>query len=208
MSSACSSLSSWNTPQISVTNLAVFPRIWACFLWSCGLLVLGLVSIERCLFFGLVFCRFLLRMTFFQILWQFGCFNLLQNAIWACFMNICSFGLVFRICLPAFVYNLPAVFCFVKFSYQTHFGFVFRLNVLFWVCFTNLLACFCKLTWHHCYGSWRLWLLVLNSDILAGKAARQQGRRNVGGVGGKKQSWGQWRLTKNKKIVANYQARN
>jgi len=43
----------------SVANLAVFPRIWAYFLWTCGLLVFGLVLLEICLFFGLVVCRFL-----------------------------------------------------------------------------------------------------------------------------------------------------
>jgi len=50
---------------ISGANLAVFPRIWACFFEvavffkTCGLLVFGLVLTEIFLFFGLVFCRFL-----------------------------------------------------------------------------------------------------------------------------------------------------
>jgi len=35
----------------------------------------------------------------------------------------------------------------------THVGLVFRLNYLFLACFSNLLACFCKITWHHCFSS-------------------------------------------------------
>jgi len=31
-------------------------------------------------------------------------------------------GLFFRICLPAFVFNLPAVFMFFEFSYQRQVG--------------------------------------------------------------------------------------
>jgi len=36
------------------------------FLEACGLLVFGLVLIEICVFFGLVFCRFVLRIVFFS----------------------------------------------------------------------------------------------------------------------------------------------
>jgi len=48
---------------------------------------------------------------------------------------LCKFahlGLFFRICLPAFVFNLPAGFMFFEFSYQTQVGFVFfPFNYLF-----------------------------------------------------------------------------
>jgi len=66
----------FTSQTISVANLAVFPRIWACVfvelrvcLKTYGLLVIGLVLIEICLFFGLVFRRFLITdfWLFFQI---------------------------------------------------------------------------------------------------------------------------------------------
>ena len=56
----------------SVANLVVCPGIWACFfvelrffLKTCGLLVFGLVLIENCCFFGLVFADFCFADCFF-----------------------------------------------------------------------------------------------------------------------------------------------
>ena len=70
--------------RYNVANLAVFPRIWACVfvelrvcLKTYGLLVIGLVLIEICLFFGLVFRRFLI--TDFWLFFKFTCLFLQHN---------------------------------------------------------------------------------------------------------------------------------
>jgi len=67
----------------------VFPLIWACVfvelrvcLKTCGLLVIGLVFIEICLFFRFVFYRFLFRGLFFLffmalLLFQFTDYGIL-----------------------------------------------------------------------------------------------------------------------------------
>jgi len=39
------------------------------------------------------------------------------------------FGLVFRICLPGFIFNLPTGFMFFEFSYQTHVGLFFSVKL-------------------------------------------------------------------------------
>jgi len=112
-----------------------------------------LVLIKICLFFELVFCRFLFcGLLFFRILWHFCFLDLLQNQIWACFwVNLHILCLFFRICFPAFIFNFLAGFMFFEFSYRLQVGLVFfPLNCLFWACFTNLFACFYKITWHHC----------------------------------------------------------
>ena len=77
----------------------------ACF-WAC--------LIEICLFFGLVFCRFLFfRLLLFQIFWHFCCFNLLLKVILTCFCeNLLILGLFFRMRLPAFLCNFPPDFLF------------------------------------------------------------------------------------------------
>ena len=80
------------------------------FLKTCGLLVL----IEICLFFGLVFCRFLFcGLLFFQILWHFYCLNLLLKAYWACFCeDLLILGLFFQICHPDSLFDFLANFAF------------------------------------------------------------------------------------------------
>ena len=111
----------------------------AVFFKTCGLLV-----------FGLVFCKFMFCRLLFLILWHFCCFNLLLKAYWACFYeNLLILGLFFRICLPAFSFNFVADFSFCWIFMPTPDGLVFWWNYLFLACFSNLLACFCKLTWHH-----------------------------------------------------------
>ena len=138
-------------------NLGLFFWGVACFLKASGLLVFGLVVIEIFLFFGLVFCRFLFcGLFFFQILWHFSCFTLLLKTYWTCFYeNLLILGLFSQICLPAFYLIFLLIFCFVEFSCQRMLGF-FRLNYVFLTCFSNSLACFCKITWHHCgAGCWR-----------------------------------------------------
>jgi len=68
------------------------------------------------------------------------------------------FGLVFRICLPAFLFHFLVDFSFCWIFLPTHVELVFRLNYRFLACFSNLLACFCKITWHHWFV--RMWLLT------------------------------------------------
>ena len=116
---------------ISVANLAVFPRIWAYFgvdlrfFKACGLLVFGLFYLNvayfgRFLFCGLLSYKFLGR--------QFCCFNLQHNlGVFLC--KFAHFGLVFTDLPPASVLNLPAIFCCVQFSYQTHCGLVCANNL-------------------------------------------------------------------------------
>jgi len=156
----------------SVANLAVFPRIWACFfvdlrfLWRiAGCLFWSLFWLKFACFLGLFFADFCIADCFFyQISWTFCSFNLLQNEIWACFcVNLLILGL-FSGFVVLFLYltNL-LVLCFFEFPYQTHVGLVFPLNYPFWACFSNLLACFYKITWHHwsidTVGSWNVMLV-------------------------------------------------
>jgi len=136
----------------SVANHAVFQRIWACFfvvlracLMACGLLVCGLVLIEICLYFGLVFMQIsVLWIAFFQILWHFFCFNLLLKKIWACFCeNVLILGLYFQVCLPVFLLNFPTDFlfcwiflanaCWACFWLNYLCGLVFQIDLLIFV---------------------------------------------------------------------------
>jgi len=98
--------------EVSVANLKVFPRVWACFFVelrfffkTCGLLIFGLALIEICLFFGLVFCRFMFcGLLFFLILWHFCCFNLLLKSWWARFYkNLLILGLFFGFAFLLFI---------------------------------------------------------------------------------------------------------
>ena len=94
----------------SVANLAVFPRILACFLWICVFFDdLRVACFDwNLLIFGLVFLQiYVLQIAFLKILWPFCSFNLLQNEIWVCFcLNLLILGLFFfRICFPVFVFN-------------------------------------------------------------------------------------------------------
>jgi len=120
------------------------------FLKTCGLLVL----IKICLFFGLVFCRFQFCALFFFLnfmaflLFQFiAKFNL---GMFSC--KFAYFGLVFfRICFPAFIFNLHAGFMFFEFSYQMQVGLVFSTELLILGLFFKFACLFHKITWHHCY---------------------------------------------------------
>jgi len=67
------------------------------------------------------------------------------SSFWACFFGFASL-LFYSIFLLIFS------FCWI--FMPTDVGLVFRLNYLFLACFSNLLACFCKITWHH-------WLAVI-----------------------------------------------
>jgi len=145
----------WPVRPMQCCQPYVFPRIWACFLQSskffwrlAGMRVAcfywNLLVFWAC-FFRYLFCGLL----FFKFYGTF-CFKLLVKAIWAFLCeNTLILGLFFRMCLPGFYLVFLPIFYFVEFSCQTHVGLVFRLNYLFWACFSNLLAYFCKITWHH-----------------------------------------------------------
>jgi len=174
----------------SVANLAVFPRIWACFfvelrvfLKTCGLLVLGLILIEIRLFFGVVFRRFLFcGLLFFQILWDICCFNILLKAYWACFYKkIFILDLFLRICHLAFIFNFLAGFSFCWIFLPTHVGLVFRWNYRFLACFSNLLVCFCNITWHHWWRRVADWRSVFWSDWCIAAAQLPYHRTSVTG---------------------------
>jgi len=138
----------WGFPA----NLGLFFCGVAFFFKTCGLLVFGLVLIEICLFFGLVFADICFAdCFFFQISWHFSCLNLLLKAYWACFCeDLIILDLFFRICHPDSLFDFLANFLFRWIFLPTHFWLVFRLNYLFLACFSNLLACSWKITWHHC----------------------------------------------------------
>jgi len=122
------------------------------FLWSCVFLnTCGLLLIEISLFLGLFFVDFyLVDCFFFKFYGTFSVLIYCQRQVGRFFAKICSFSGCFFGCVSLFFYLifLP-IFFFAEFSCQTHVG-VFRLNYLFWPCFSNLLAYFCKITWHHC----------------------------------------------------------
>jgi len=108
---------------------------WACFNWN--LLVFGLVS-SRLLFFKFygtfavsIYCYRHIGHVFVKI-----------SSFWACFFRFASlhFYLIFML-----------IFCFTDFFCQHMLGLFFGLITYFWLAFPNLLACFCKITWHHCY---------------------------------------------------------
>ena len=139
----------------SVANLSVFPRIRTCFLWSCGFFEdLQVACFWACFNWNfLVFWACFLQISalrivfFFKFLWHFYCCNLLRKAYWACFCeNMFILGLFFRICNHDFLFDFLADFSFGWIFLPTHFGLVFRLNYRFLACFSNLLACFCKMT--------------------------------------------------------------
>ena len=145
----------------SVANLAVFPRIWACFF--CGFVELRVFfedlrvacfwacSIEIYLLFWAWFLHIsVLRIAFFQMLWHFCCFKfILLKAYWACFCeNLLILGLFFRICHHDFLFDFLADFCFVEFSCQRTLAcFSVKLRILgLFFKFTYSW----KITWDHC----------------------------------------------------------
>jgi len=141
----------------SVANLAVFPCIRTCFfvelrvfLKTCGLLVFGLVLIENCLFFA----DFCFADCFFSNFLALLLFQCTAKGILGVFLSKSAhFGLVFRICHPDFLFGFLADFSFCWIFLPTHFGLFSRLNYQFLACFSSLLACVCKITWHHWFGT-------------------------------------------------------
>ena len=64
---------------------------------------------------------------------------------WACF---------FGIFLPAFVFDFPAVFLFCWTFQPNAFWACFSVRFSILSLFSNLLACYCKITWHRWKESW------------------------------------------------------
>jgi len=133
------------------------------FLKTCRLLNFGLVLIKVCLFFWLVFYRFVLRIAFF---WNFVALFLFlfiaKRNLGVFCVNLFILGIVFSL----FLYlTCLLVLLFFEFSFQWQVQLVFPLNYPLWACFSNLLPCFHKITWH--YWSWLLlWYAVLRKLLL------------------------------------------
>jgi len=54
--------------------------------------------------------------------------------------------------LPPWFFIWFSCWFFVVLNFPANaFGLLFRLNYLCLSCFSNLLACFCKITWNHCF---------------------------------------------------------
>jgi len=111
--------------MIRVTNLAVFPRIYFCF--------------SDCFFF-----------KFYGKFSDSICSKRHVGVFW---WNFVHFECAFRICYHPFLNNLLAEYSFCCNFLPTHVGLVLGLNYLFLACFSYYIACFCKITWHHCTWS-------------------------------------------------------
>jgi len=144
------------------------------FLWSCGFFQgLRVACFGACFNWNLlVFWACFLQNSVFLIAFSSNfvaifCFNLLLKAYWACFYEILVIlGLFFRICHYAFLFNLLADISLCCIFLPTHVGFVFPSNYLFLACFSYLLACFCKITWHHCAELRKFGLFLLQFHLL------------------------------------------
>jgi len=144
--------------------MAVLPTLWfsrdfGLFLWSCGFFEdLQVTCFWVCFNWNLfVFWTcFLqisvLRIAFFSnfvalLLFQFTAKGILGVFLW----KLLIFSLIFRVCLPAFLFNFVADFSLCWIFLPTHVELVYGRNCLFLDCFFNLLACFCEITRHHWY---------------------------------------------------------
>ena len=101
--------------------------VFAFFLKTYGLLVFGVLLIEICLFFGLVFCRFLFWDCF---LFKFcGTFAVSIYCLWhigRVFVKICSFwACIFEFASLLFCLIFLLIFRFVEFSCQRTLGMLF-----------------------------------------------------------------------------------
>ena len=85
-------------------NLGLCFRGFAVFFKTSGLVAFGLVSIKICLFFGLIFCRFLFCGLFFSNFMALLLFQFTAERILGGFLcKFAQFGLVFQ--------DLPGCFC-------------------------------------------------------------------------------------------------
>jgi len=112
---------------------------WACCKWN--LLVFWACFFPDFCFVDCFFSNFTALLLF-----QFTAKGILGVLLW----KFPHFGLVFSDLPPCFfclIFLLILSFCWI--FMPTDVGLVFRLDYLFLACFSNLLACFCKITWHH-----------------------------------------------------------
>jgi len=103
------------------------------------------------MFLGIIFADVPFVDCFFYQILQHFCFSTLwQNKIWACFcVNLHILGLFFQICLLTFMFIYLLVLCFWISLPNACWACIFLLNYVFRACFSNVLACFYKTTWHH-----------------------------------------------------------
>jgi len=102
-----------------------FPANLGLFLWICGFF-----EDLRVACFGafLIKIGLLLRIFVCGLLKFYGTFAVSIYCKTKFGVFLCKFahlGLFFRICLPTFIFNLPAGFMFFEFSYKTQVGLVF-----------------------------------------------------------------------------------
>jgi len=96
--------------MVSVANLAVFPRIWACFfvelrfdLKTCWLLVFWLVSTEIYSFLSLFFADFCFSDCFFFKFYSNFRFQFAPKGMWVCFCeNLFILSVFFSDLPPSF----------------------------------------------------------------------------------------------------------
>jgi len=130
----------------------------AVFLKACGLLVLDLINWKVACFW-LVFAKFCFAGSFFSNFMAFLLFQFGEKRSLAGFcVYLLILGLFFRIYLHAFVFDLVADFLFCS---------VFLPNA-FSACLSDLLAYFCKITWHH--WSLQKWFYTSGSHFLFAEA--------------------------------------
>ena len=92
-----------------------------------------------------------LQIAFFQILWHYCCFNLLQNKIWVCFcVNIHILSLFFRFA-SLFLHLVYLLVLFFDFTYETQVRLAFSVKLPILGLFLKL-GCFYKITWYHWTG--------------------------------------------------------
>ena len=122
-------------------------RIWACFFKTCVLLVFGRFKLNLA-----CFCRFLFADCFFSNLMTLLLFQFTAKQNLGVFLcNLAHLGLFFRICLPSFIFNLPAGFIFFEFSYQTQVGLVFSVKLPVLGLLFKFACLFLQINWHHCF---------------------------------------------------------
>jgi len=120
-----------------------FEDLWVACFWNCFCWNL------------LVFCIFLFYgLLFFKFYGTFVVWIYCKKHMGRVFVKICSFWAIFFICNRDSIFDFLANSSYCLIFLPTHFGLVFQLNYLFSACFSNLLACSWKITWHH-------WLAVV-----------------------------------------------
>ena len=114
----------------SVANLAVFSRIWACFLWSCCFFEDLRVA---CFNWNLlVFHRFVLWIVFFSNFMALSVLIYCWRQIGSFFVNICSFWACFSDVARFFFISFSCqLFILLNFLAKQMLGLLFKLTCLF-----------------------------------------------------------------------------